>query len=376
MTKEQLTVLNKIFSNFQSRPNRPLTLKERYGEVEKDKIVELRERIINESLKEIRNNKSLYKNHKSKELNINSNPNRSTKTYTGENLSPILSESSGFEIMLSNYNINYSPRNLPSEWNLSKFIDNWPILNQCGTGSCVGFAIADGLFNFFAAKNLNNRRNAVSSFQSNSFTPLAIPIRYSPTFLWFFGKELDWFSPSPLGSTIDYEMGNSLTITLHGSMKYASALKQSQFIDLELFSPYLLKTIKDIRVQAKNEFLAGRLGGHAVLIYANCTLFGNLDFNVLKRWLYLNGPVIVDLHVDKNFTINKLKKQAYLTKYIKNDAINSHAITIVGWKIENKTEYFICKNSWGIDCGDRGYIYISKPYLEKATQIIYTIISN
>jgi hypothetical protein len=58
-------------------------------------------------------------------------------------------------------------------------------------------------------------------------------------------------------------------------------------------------------------------------------------------------------------------------KYISHNSGNTgggHALAVVGYKIDKRLKsggYFILKNSWGSDCGDKGYQYLDHDFCRK-----------
>lgn len=68
------------------------------------------------------------------------------------------------------------------------------------------------------------------------------------------------------------------------------------------------------------------------------------------------GPVAV--------AINALSWQNYVSGIIQfhcdNDPTNlNHAVQIVGYDMTSEIPHYIVRNSWGVDFGDSGYLYIA-----------------
>lgn len=70
--------------------------------------------------------------------------------------------------------------------------------------------------------------------------------------------------------------------------------------------------------------------------------------------IFTNGPISAIYNVYADFPY--YKGGVYHRTTNKKMAI--HSITIVGWGIEKGTPYWICKNSWGDDWGEKGFFMI------------------
>jgi C1A family cysteine protease len=86
---------------------------------------------------------------------------------------------------------------------------------------------------------------------------------------------------------------------------------------------------------------------------------------VLKQYIYANGPVITSMDVDSDQGFNSAYDGSYTFDYAGN-SIN-HCVLIVGWSDDlppvpggtDPAEGWIVKNSWGAGWGDHGYFYIT-----------------
>ncbi|XP_053601744.1 uncharacterized protein LOC128670253 [Plodia interpunctella] len=83
-----------------------------------------------------------------------------------------------------------------------------------------------------------------------------------------------------------------------------------------------------------------------------CVDFTNTPEEDIKEILVNNGPLAVALGVDINF---KFYRGGILRTCDPNIKYN-HALLIVGYGSENGVPYWIIKNSWGDEYGEKGYI--------------------
>nr|CAD7454733.1 unnamed protein product [Timema tahoe] len=78
--------------------------------------------------------------------------------------------------------------------------------------------------------------------------------------------------------------------------------------------------------------------------------------NMLMTLLAYHGPVVV--------AVNALNWQNYLGGIIQFhcdggvDQLN-HAVQLVGYDRSGPTPFYIARNSWGADFGDRGFLYLA-----------------
>jgi C1A family cysteine protease len=78
-----------------------------------------------------------------------------------------------------------------------------------------------------------------------------------------------------------------------------------------------------------------------------------IDVGQRKEWLDKQGPLVACMAVYRDFF--NYKDGIY--KHVSGDLAGYHAISCVGYNEDEK--YWICKNSWGKDWGDRGFFKIA-----------------
>jgi len=211
----------------------------------------------------------------------------------------------------------------------------WGIGDQGATGSCVGWASADGLLRWHFAKTGKIAKNE----------------RLSVRFIWMAAKETDEFLAPP--TTFIEEDGTSLKAALDIARKYGAVRDATlPFRSAELFQGSTA-TFYAIAAQLK------------VASYFNL----GRDLESWRRWLATQGPILARLDVDDTW-MNAKATKGKLVKYKANTARGGHAVVLVGYTPDT----FIVRNSWGTALwGDEGFGYASIDYARAAFTECYGV---
>jgi len=210
----------------------------------------------------------------------------------------------------------------------------WRIQDQGSTGSCVGWASADGVLRWHFVK-----ANRIGQTEL-----------ISPRFQWMAAKETDEFNSRP--TTFVEAEGTSLKAALDVSRKFGA--------------------VKDTVLP----FASGQgYRGNASTFYAiaaqlKISMYFNLGHEIgnWRVWLATKGPILTRLNVDSTWdkaSATKGKLDVYKPKTAK----GGHAVTLVGYT----PDAFIVRNSWGTGWGDRGFAYASLAYAQEAFTEAYGV---
>lgn len=216
----------------------------------------------------------------------------------------------------------------------------WKIGDQRDTGSCVGWATADGVL----------RWHLVKSGKLSSQDLLSV------RFQWMAAKEVDDIT---VPTTCLEMVGTSLKAALDIARNYGS-IPESQLP----FEPEKLSHLKP------NDFyaLASR---YKIANYFNLRKISDWNdiMNRWKVWLATHGPILTALGVDATWD-NAKTTNGKLDTYQPNTVRGGHAVTIVGYT----NDRFIIRNSWGTtNWGDNGFGYASMNYARDAFKEAYGI---
>lgn len=204
----------------------------------------------------------------------------------------------------------------------------WKINNQGQTGSCVGWATADGVLRYHLVTSGRLPQNE----------------KISVRFVWMASKETDEFTVRP--TSFVEASGTSLKSAMDIIRKYGCPL------DKEL--PFKIDTL----MYANDENL--------LYVSASTRKAANY-FNLgkdpaqWKQWLATNGPILAGVVVDSTW-VNAGKTRGKLDTFNPKGVMGGHAITIVGYTEDR----FIIRNSWGTEWGDKGFGYASLAYINDA----------
>jgi hypothetical protein len=212
--------------------------------------------------------------------------------------------------------------------------DWWTIGDQKDTGSCVGWATAEGVLRWHLV-------------QANRLpkTP-----RLSPRFTWMAAKETDQFVAQP--TTFIESDGTWLKAALDVSRKWG-AVQDSvlPFASGKLY-PGEVATFYALSTQLK------------IAAYFNL----GTDPADWRTWLAQNGPILTRLDVDSTWD-KATETKGKLTTYKPTTARGGHAVAMVGYTSTG----FIIRNSWGTGWGDNGFAYASNAYAKKAFTEAYGV---
>jgi len=76
----------------------------------------------------------------------------------------------------------------------------------------------------------------------------------------------------------------------------------------------------------------------------------------IKTEIQAHGPVETSFEVYQDFF--SYKSGVY--DPVSEDYVGNHAVKILGWGVENGTDYYLCANSWNASWGDSGFFKIKQ----------------
>ncbi|HMS48893.1 MAG: C1 family peptidase [Candidatus Microthrix subdominans] len=205
----------------------------------------------------------------------------------------------------------------------------WTIGDQENTGSCVGWATAEGVL----------RYHMVQAGKVGQSEPL------SPRFVWMASKETDEFTTHP--TSFIEGAGTSLKAAMDAARNYG--------VVTDKVLPFHVAT--KMYTGDENAFFADAA-------QRKISAYFNLQRNLTKwkSWLASHGPILAGVSVDATWG-NATATKGILDKFQPGTVRGGHAIAVVGYLPNGR---FIIRNSWGTGWGDKGFGYASPAYIAAA----------
>jgi hypothetical protein len=210
----------------------------------------------------------------------------------------------------------------------------WSIGDQGETGSCVGWAAADGVLRWHFV--MANR--------------LAKTELLSPRYIWMAAKETDEFTSPP--TTFIERDGTSPKAALDVVRNYG--------VVLDAVLPFNSGKLYDGDVKTFYALAAQR----KIAMYFNL----GKDLAQWRSWLANNGPILARLEVDATWD-NATATEGRLDTYEAATARGGHAVAFVGYTPDR----FIVRNSWGDRWGAAGFAFASNAYAAAAFTEAYGV---
>lgn len=203
----------------------------------------------------------------------------------------------------------------------------WTVGDQGRTGSCVGWATADGV-----GRHAMVEAGRITTEQ-----------RLSPRFTWMGSKETDEFVTRPTGFVEG--SGTSLKAAMDMSRKFGFSLETDLPFDI----------VTTMFSGNENAFYAS--AAQRRITYVNL----GLDTYQWRLWLANHGPILAGFSVDDAFT--SVGSDGLVGAFVPGTVRGGHAVCIVGYREDGR---FIVRNSWGTGWGESGFAYVTEEYLAAA----------
>jgi hypothetical protein len=204
----------------------------------------------------------------------------------------------------------------------------WTIGDQGQTGSCVGWASADGILRWHLVKAGRLGQDEM----------------LSPRFEWMAAKETDDLTTAP--TTFIEEEGTTIKQALEVARIYGAVSDAVLPFGSGTLFPGDAKTFYAIAAQLK------------ITSYFNL----GVDTRAWRTWIATKGPVIARVNVDASWD-GATQQKPNMDTFRPDTVRGGHAVTAVGYTPER----FVIRNSWGTtEWGDGGFGYASDAYVRDA----------
>lgn len=210
----------------------------------------------------------------------------------------------------------------------------WDVGDQGRTGSCVGWACADGLLRWHFVKAGKLAENEHLSVRQ----------------VWMAAKELDEIS---MPGTYLEAFGTTLKGALGAVRDYGVVPDSMLPFNSPRFHMGAPGTFYTLAAQR-------RIASYHSLGSAGASW---------RNWLANNGPILVRLDCDQAW-FDATDTNGQLTNYVKPAQPAGHAVSIVGYT----QNHFIVRNSWDTTWGDQGFAYASNAYALAAFTEAYGVV--
>lgn len=92
-----------------------------------------------------------------------------------------------------------------------------------------------------------------------------------------------------------------------------------------------------------------------------------IDFNSVRNVLASEFPVVVGFYIYESFETSEVETTGMMTypDITKEQFLGGHAVCLVGYN--DQSQYFIARNSWGVEWGDQGYFYMPYAVIKDVT---------
>jgi len=195
-----------------------------------------------------------------------------------------------------------------------------PVFDQLSLGSCTACALA-----------------SLYEYLNPSFDP-------SKLFLYYNERYLD--SLKPRGNNPSIDDGSTLSQGISSLLQFGVCREQ--------LWPY---DITKVGLQPNTGCYTDALV-HQITQYASV----NQKVTDMKNLLSLGYPFVIGFAVFRSFMTTKVSKTGIAIMPLKSDRlVGYHAVSVVGYN--DIKQWWICRNSWGINWGDKGYFYLPYAYL-------------
>ena len=263
------------------------------------------------------------------------------------------------------------------DWREVVEMDGWPVQNQFHTASCVGFAVADGLLNFYI--NLW-QKSGIPEYQSLSdlkdeltSNKIRIERHFSARKIWTYLKSVS-FDNNPNKTYDDLSGVNTIAwrYALLKMLDHAFLPLDEQRLGVVEYSP--LEYPYCTRWNYSNIFEFTHQKGRPIHIISTLGRDYNTAKEVItyiKRMLSKNGPLALEMRVSNHFRRFTSKDDLAIYTPNNEDRIIDHAVTAIGFNDNG----IIIKNSWGETWGSLGYCVLNEKSFDPPEKTLHQIIT-